>query len=64
MNHIFLQNENYYHIKSKSKKCLRKRMKKIKYDTNIHKAMIIIDGIFQTNNKLFVTVHPKNVCKL
>ena len=20
--------------------------------------------IFQTNNKLFVTVHPKNVCKL
>ena len=31
---------------------------------NIHKATIIQYGIFQTNFKLFVTVHPKNACKL
>ena len=35
-----------------------------KYDTNIYKAVRIADGIFQTSNKLFVTFHPKNVCKL
>ena len=31
---------------------------------NIHKAIIIKDGIFQTNNKLFVMVNTKNACKL
>ena len=31
---------------------------------NIHKAMRILDSIFQTNNKLFVMVRPKNACKL
>ena len=35
-----------------------------KYGTNIHKAVIIPGGIFQTNQKFFVTVHPKNTCKL
>ena len=30
---------------------------------NIHKAMIIPDGIFQTNHDLFVMVNPKNACK-
>ena len=34
------------------------------YNTNIYKAIIIPDGIYQTNNKLFVTVNPKNTCKL
>ena len=33
--------------------------KRIKYDTNIHNAMIIYDGIFQTDKKLFVTFHQK-----
>ena len=33
--------------------------KKRKYDTNIQKAMIIYDGIFQTNKKLFVMILPK-----
>ena len=32
--------------------------KKRRYDTNIHKAMRILDGKFQTNNKLFVMVNP------
>ena len=31
---------------------------------NIHKAMIIPDGLFQTNKKLFVVIHPRNVCKV
>ena len=35
-----------------------------KYDMNIHKAMRITDGIFQTNKKWLVTIHPKNACKL
>ena len=30
-----------------------------KYDMNIHKAMRITDGIFQTNKKLLVTIRPK-----
>ena len=38
--------------------------KKWKYNTNIHKATRIPEVIFQTNNKLFVLVHPKNACKL
>ena len=38
--------------------------KRMKCDTNTHKAMIVLDGIFQTNNKLFVTVLPKIACKL
>ena len=33
--------------------------KKCKYNNNINKAMIIPDGIFQTNNKLLVTVDTK-----
>ena len=65
MNHIFLQKENYYHMKSKRKQCLRKKWNKIKTKMmNIHKDMRITDGKFQTNNKLFVTVNPKNACKL
>ena len=36
----------------------------IKYDRNIHKAMIIPVDIYQTNKKLFITVQPKNACKL
>ena len=36
----------------------------IKYNTNIYKAVRIPRGMFQTNKKLFVTVHPKNTCKL
>ena len=31
---------------------------------NKHKAMRISDDIFQTNKKLFVTVNPRNACKL
>ena len=31
---------------------------------NIHKYMRIPDAIFQTNKKWFVTIYPKNVCKL
>ena len=31
--------------------------KRRRYDSNIHKAKIIPNGIFQTNDKLFVTVH-------
>ena len=38
--------------------------KRGKYDKNIHKSMRITCGIFQTNNKLFVVIHPKNSCKL
>ena len=38
--------------------------KKKKYNTNINKAMRIPDVIFQTNDKLFVTINPKNACKL
>ena len=38
--------------------------KRRKYDKNIHKSMRITCGIFQTNNKLFVVIHPKNSCKL
>ena len=34
--------------------------KRWKYDKNIHADMIILDGISQTNNKLFVTVHNKH----
>ena len=29
----------------------------------IHKAMTITDGIFQTNNNLFMAVIPQNACK-
>ena len=35
-----------------------------KHDSNIHKDMIIPDGIFQTNKKLFVVVYPRNARKL
>ena len=31
---------------------------------NKHKSMIIPDVIFQTNQKLFATINPKNACKL
>ena len=31
---------------------------------NIHKYMRIPDAIFQTNKKWFVTIYPKNACKL
>ena len=37
--------------------------KRKKFDINIHKAMRIPVKIYQTNKK-FVTVKPKNVCKL
>ena len=33
--------------------------KKRKYNANIHKSMIIPDGVFQTNTELFVTVNTK-----
>ena len=36
----------------------------IKYYMNINKYMRSPDGIFQTNKKLSVEVHTKNVCKL
>ena len=39
-------------------------IKRRKYNRNIHKDMIINDGFYQTNKKLFVTVQPKNACKL
>ena len=32
---------------------------KRKYNTNIQKAVIIPYEIFQTSNRLFMTVHPK-----
>ena len=35
-----------------------------KYDMNIHKAIRTINGIFQTNKKLLVTIRPKSTCKL
>ena len=35
-----------------------------KYNTNIHKAVIIPDDVFQTNKILFVTVHQNIACKL
>ena len=38
--------------------------KRSKHYKNIHKAMIIPVDIYQTNKKLFVTVLPKNACKL
>ena len=31
---------------------------------NIHKSMRAPDGIFQINKTLFVTINPKNPCKL
>ena len=34
-------------------------IKKRKYNMNIHKDMIIKDGVYQNNNDLFVTIHPK-----
>ena len=33
-------------------------------DKNIHKAMITPVDIYQTNKNCFVTVQPKNACKL
>ena len=36
----------------------------IKYNNKMHKSMRITDGIFQTNIKFFVTVHPKKSSKL
>ena len=38
--------------------------KRRKQDRNIHKAVRIPDDIYRTNKKLFVTVQPKNACKL
>ena len=38
--------------------------KRRKYDPDIHKDMRATDKGFQTNKKLFVTVHPKITCKL
>ena len=38
--------------------------KRSKYDRNIHKGMRIPVDIYQTNKKFFVTVQPKNACKL
>ena len=38
--------------------------KRSTYNINIHKATRITDGIFQTNIKFFVTVHPKKSSKL
>ena len=35
-----------------------------KYNMNIHKAMRISDSIFQANKTLFLTIYPKNGCKL
>ena len=35
-----------------------------KYNKDIHKPMRILDDIFKTNNKLFVTVYSKNTCKV
>ena len=33
------------------------------FDRSIHKAMIIIVDVHQTNKKFSVTVQPKNACK-
>ena len=38
--------------------------KRRKYDKNTHKTMIIPDGKFPTNNRIFVILHPRNACKL
>ena len=38
--------------------------KRRRCDRNIHKHMGIPVGIYQTNEKLFVTVQPNNECKL
>ena len=38
--------------------------KKGKYNMSIHGSMSNTGGIFQTNNKLFVTVNRQNSCKL
>ena len=35
-----------------------------KFDINIHKAMIFTDDVYKINEKLFITVWPKNACKL
>ena len=65
INHVFLQKENYCHVKSKSIHFKNNDgRKRSKYDRNIHKAMVIPDRNFQNNKKLFVTVHPNNACKL
>ena len=48
MNHIFLQKENEFHVKSKWKMFKKNSGTKIReYNTNIHKAVIIPDGIFK-----------------
>ena len=38
--------------------------KRIKYNTDVNKAMRILNRIFQTNIKLFVAVSPQNERKL
>ena len=37
--------------------------KRSTYDRNIHMAKTIIVDIYQTNKKLFVTVHQNKTCK-
>ena len=38
--------------------------KRRKLNINKHKAMIIPGRIYQNNKKLFITVIPKNACKM
>ena len=66
INYLLMQKEYYYHVKIKINTFFKNNneWKIRKYNTNIYKSTKILDGIFLTNKKLFVTVHPKNVRKL
>ena len=65
MNHIFLQKQILScQIKIEIKFKNNYVRKIMKYDKNIHKSVIISDGIFQTNKNMFFTVNPKNAYRL